>query len=82
MRDGAWSCLTAANEWQRCNLGATPAPTDALGQLLVAQVRSRPAGCALNDTLQAPLTCAGAAGEEDSTAKGRSRRGAAYQPQG
>ena len=43
MRDGAWSCLTAANEWQRCNLGATPAPTDALGQLLVVQVRSRPA---------------------------------------
>lgn len=39
MRDGAWSCLTAANEWQRCNLGATPAPTDAQGQLLVAQVR-------------------------------------------
>ncbi|PRW58639.1 hypothetical protein C2E21_2984 [Chlorella sorokiniana] len=37
MRDVAWSCLTAANEWQRCNLGATPAPTNAQGQLLVAQ---------------------------------------------
>lgn len=38
MRDGAWSCLNAAREWQTCNLGATPVPTDEEGQLLVAQV--------------------------------------------
>ena len=37
-RDGAWSCLDASLQWQRCDLGRSPPPTDDQGQLLVAQV--------------------------------------------
>lgn len=39
-RDGAWSCLTAAREWQECQLDSEP-PIDIHGQLLVAQVRGQ-----------------------------------------